>query len=123
MNDKKFSLSDRLRSFRYALNGIRLLFQKEHNARIHLAAAAVVIGAGFVFKINPTEWIAILLCIALVIGMEALNSAIEKLADVVSPQHSAQIKRVKDISAGAVLICAVIALIVGCIVFIPKIWS
>lgn len=117
----KFSIVERLRSFKYAINGLKILFKKEHNARIHLVISLLVIISGFVLNINNIEWLAILMLIGLVISLEAINSAIETLSDFVSPHKSEMIKAVKDLSAGAVLIASIIAVICGSIIFLPKI--
>ena len=120
MKPQKFSLSNRIRSFGYAFKGLRILFKEEHNSRIQLIAAIAVIIAGFVFNISQTEWIAIIFAIGLVLAMEAINSAIEGLADFVSPEKHEMIKKIKDLSAAGVLISALAALIIGLIVFVPK---
>ena len=80
----------------------------------------LVIMAGVLFHISETEWIAVIFAIGLVLAAEAINSAIERLSDVVQPEKDERIRDVKDISAGAVLICAITAAIIGVIVFLPK---
>ena len=117
----KFSIKKRLRSFVYAFNGLRILIREEHNSRIHLFITGCVAVAGWLLKISSIEWITILLCIGLVIALELVNSAIENLANYVSPEKRAIIKKTKDLSAGAVLIGAIIAAIVGVVIFLPKI--
>lgn len=121
MKQQKFSIKNRLKSFKFAFNGLGILWKEEHNSRIHFIATVGVLIAGFVFKISAFEWIAIIFSIGLVFALELINSSIEKLADFVSPNKHDKIKKVKDLSAAAVLICAVAALVVGLIVFIPKI--
>lgn len=121
MKQEKFSIAKRLKSFTYAFSGLRMLFREEHNAWIHLFATVCVIVAGFVFHISPLEWVAVVFAIGLVIGGEAFNTAIEILADVVCPERDERIKKVKDLSAAAVLVSALAALTIGLIVFIPKI--
>lgn len=121
MNNKKFSIKARLKSFRYAFNGIITLLRNEHNARIHLFATVCVIIAGFWLGLSATEWIAIVLSIGFVFSAEAVNSAVEYLADYVSPDYHKLIKHAKDVAAGAVLIAAIAAATVGLIIFIPKI--
>ncbi|MEG2574055.1 MAG: diacylglycerol kinase family protein, partial [Bacteroides sp.] len=81
----------------------------------------LVVIAGCLFHITRNEWIAILLCVALVFAAEAFNTAIERLVNIVSPERNVQAGDVKDIAAGAVLICAIIAAIVGLIIFTPYI--
>ena len=121
MKEKEFSIRDRLKSFIYAFNGIRLLIRTEHNARIHLTAAGVATALGFYFRIQTYEWIAVILCIGSVIAAETFNSALEYLADFVSPEYSSQIGAVKDLSAAAVLFTAITAGCAGAVIFIPKI--
>jgi diacylglycerol kinase len=121
MNQKKFRIGDRLRSFKFAFNGIRVLFFNEHNAWIHLAAALLAIIGGIVFKISFSEWVFIFIAIGLVFTSEAINTSIEKLSDFVSPEKRSSIKEVKDLASAGVLISAITALIIGLIVFVPKI--
>ncbi len=121
MKNDGFTLRKRLRSFKFAFNGIKLLIEKEHNAWIHCFAAVCVIIAGFVFGISKTEWIAVVFAIGTVLAAEAVNSSIEAIADLVSPGYNEAIKRTKDLAAGAVLILAIAAAIVGLIIFVPKI--
>ena len=111
----------RLKSFAHAWNGIRILFGEETNARIHVVIGAVVLLMGLLFNIDRFEWLAILGTIGLVLITEAVNTAIERLSNHVTPERHPQIKVVKDLAAGAVLISAVIAVLVGIIVFGEKI--
>lgn len=120
MKNSGFTFRKRLASFRYAFNGIRLLIQKEQNAWIHCFAAICVIIAGFFFGLSRAEWIAVIIVIGAVLSAEAVNSAIESLADLVSPEYNEAIKNTKDLAAGAVLIMAIAAAIVGFIIFLPK---
>lgn len=108
------------RSFRYAGVGIYNLFRYENNARIHLMACILVIIAGVFFQISPVEWMLIVIQVGLVWAAEAFNTSIEKLADVVSADYHPVIKVVKDTAAAGVLILSVSAVIVGCIIFIPR---
>lgn len=121
MDNKPFSIKDRLRSFRYAFKGVVALFAKEHNARIHAVAAVCAVAAGFIFDISNMEWIAVVIAIGMVMAAEAFNTAIEYLADFVSPGHNEYIGKAKDIAAGAVLILAVCAVVIAMVIFIPKI--
>jgi diacylglycerol kinase len=122
MQEKQpFSILKRLQSFSYAFNGLKILFREEHNAWIHLLAALAAIAAGFFFHISANEWLAIVLSIGLVISAETMNSAIENIADFVSPEKNESIKRIKDLAAAAVLICALTTVVVGLIVFLPKV--
>ncbi|MBU3854709.1 MAG: diacylglycerol kinase family protein [Candidatus Paraprevotella stercoravium] len=121
MKNNGFTLRKRLRSFGYAFHGIRLLITQEANAWIHCFAAVCVVVAGFFFGISMSEWIAVIFAIGMVLAAEAVNSAIEALADRVTQEYDEAIKRTKDLASGAVLILAIAAAIIGCIVFIPKI--
>jgi len=118
---QKFSIKKRLKSFKYAFAGLKALLLFEHNSRIHLVAAVLVILLGILLKISVAEWLFIVLVIGIVFTAELLNSAIEKLADLVSPDHNEQIKRIKDYCAAAVLVSSIAALLIGVIIFIPKI--
>lgn len=121
MDNKPFSIKDRLRSFRYAFKGIVTLFSKEHNAWIHAVATMCVITAGFLFDISRMEWLAVVIAIGMVLAAEAFNTAIEYLADFVSPGYNEYIGKAKDVAAGAVLILAVCAVAIALIIFIPKV--
>ncbi|MCB0476881.1 MAG: diacylglycerol kinase family protein [Crocinitomicaceae bacterium] len=117
----RFSLKKRFQSFPYAMNGVRLLIQNTHNAWVHLFAAVLAIILGFVLEISRGEWMLIIIVIGLVLALEAVNSALEILCDFVSPEKHDQIKKIKDLSAGAVLIAALTSFIVGLMIFLPKI--
>ncbi|GAB4046394.1 diacylglycerol kinase family protein [Spirosoma litoris] len=105
-----------IRSFRFAGQGILDLFRFENNAKVHLLIAGLVVVAGLYLHLNRTEWAIILTQIGLVWAAEAFNTAIEKLCDFVSPGLHPQIKAIKDMSSGAVLILAIVAVIVGLII-------
>lgn len=110
-----------VKSFEYALSGIKTCFKTELNFRIHSALTIVALILSIVFNISANEWIAVCFCIAFVISMEMLNTAIEKLCDVVHKEVHPGIKKVKDIAAGAVFVSAFFSLITGAIIFLPKI--
>lgn len=114
------SLLKRIDSFRYAFKGLAELFARQINARIHLAAAVVAVGAGFYFHISPLEWVALTGCIAAVIALEAINTALEYLTDLVSPDYHPLAGKVKDVAAAAVLVAAAGSVIIGLIIFVPK---
>lgn len=120
MKNNGFTFRKRLKSFVYAFRGIRLLIGREPNARIHCFAAICALVLGFALHISSTEWIAITIVIGLVFAFEATNSSIEALADLVSPEYNEAIKHTKDLAAGAVLLSALSALVVGLLIFIPK---
>ena len=123
MPKEKFSIKKRLQSFQYAFRGLFDFFATEHNARIHLFATVLVVAAGWYFSIYPGEWMAVLICIGMVISAEIINTSIEGICNFISPGKSEKIKKIKDLAAGAVLFVAIIALIVGCIIFGPKIYA
>lgn len=108
-----------IRSFKYAIRGVLLLFKEEQNARVEALIGAVAIALGFGFHIAPTEWMIVVLCIASVLGAEAFNSAIETLCDKVQPEQDPVIARIKDISAGAVLIIAAGSAVISLQLFLP----
>lgn len=110
----------RIRSFGYAFKGLWDLLHHHPNAQIHLLAILVVVTAGFIFGINKYEWLAVLLCCALVLSLEAVNSAVEYLADAISREHHPLLGKAKDIAAAAVLVAAIGAVVVAGIVFLPK---
>ncbi len=113
-------LSKRLQSFVHATRGLLLLFRTEANAQIHLIVLIGVSAAGWFFGLSTSEWIAILLCFALVISFEAINTALEKLTDLASPEVHPLAGAAKDIAAGAVFWSVIIAVIIGLIIFVPK---
>jgi undecaprenol kinase/diacylglycerol kinase (ATP) len=112
-----------LKSFKYAFNGLKVLFKEEHNARIHLTIAILTIIAGFLLNISASEWVAVCILIGLIFSMEIINSVVENICDFVSPDWHASIKRIKDLMAAAVLITAVVSVICGIIIFGPKLFN
>lgn len=117
----KFSWKKRWKSFTYAFNGLKILILYEHNARIHLAIAILVLVAGIFFGLEKNEWLAIVIVVGMVFCAEILNTAIERLCDKISTQTDEKIKVVKDLGAAAVLVCSVVAAVVGIWIFLPKI--
>jgi diacylglycerol kinase len=115
------NLKKTLNSFRYAFQGIGDLFRTQPNSQVHALVSLLVIAAGFFFKIDRTEWLIIVVCIVLVISLEAMNTAIVYLTDLVSPDYHPLAGRTKDVAAGAVLIAAMGTIIVGLLIFLPKI--
>lgn len=115
------SIRKRVRSLKFAGQGLADLIRSQPNARIHLAAGIAVITAGYYYRISGTEWLAVILCISLVFAMEAINTALEYLTDLVSPEHHPLAGKAKDVAAAAVLISAIGAVIVALFVFGPKI--
>lgn len=117
------TMKKRIDSFKYALKGIRTVFRTETNMKIHVLIASLVVVCGFIFSISLTEWMICLLCFGMVISAEMINTALENLVDLVSPEKNKTAGRVKDIAAGAVLVAAVFAAITGLIIFMPKGWE
>ena len=111
----------RYSSVTYAWKGIKTLVRTQHNMRIHLVATVIVVIAGFAFHLHTGRWIALVFAIALVWITEAVNTAIEFLTDIVSPEINPLAGHVKDIAAAAVLLSALAAIIIGCLVFVPEI--
>lgn len=120
MDNKGFTFHKRLASFKYAFQGIWLLLRYEHNAWLHCFIAVCVVVAGFLLDISAMEWSTIVIVCGCVLTAEALNTAIERLADVVSSEYNEAIKKVKDLSAGGVLFMALAAAVTGVIIFLPK---
>ena len=120
---ERFSWKARAKSFTFASRGIWRFFRTEHNAWIHLAATFVIIAFAFLFKLTTIEAICVVFCIAFVWVTEMINTAIEKAMDFISTDRHEQIRNIKDMAAGAVLIASITAVIVGSIIFIPKILS
>jgi len=119
---ERFSFRKRGNSFSHALRGIVYLIKTEHNARVHLAAIIIATVAGAWLRIKPAEWVVIAIVIAFVLVTELLNSAIEKLADLVEPEWNKKVGIIKDYSAGAVLVAAIVSVVAGGVIFLPKIF-
>ena len=115
-------MSRLIRSFGYALSGLRISILEGANFRIHIFCSVLVFIAGLYFNISYAEWLIVLICAGFVLCMEMINTAIEHLCNVVHKEIHPGIKITKDIAAGAVLLSAVIAAICGGIIFIPKIF-
>lgn len=109
-----------LKSFGYACKGLQWIISSQVNFRIHVVATVLVAAASVYFHISTLEWIAVFVCVAIVLSAEAFNSAIELLVDLVSPGSNAQAGRIKDASAAAVLIAAMATVIIGSLIFLPK---
>jgi len=110
-----------INSFKYAFIGIGSAFKSERNMKIHVSIMLLVILMGIFFKITRGEWIICLLCFSSVIGGELFNTAIEITVNLAMPNINPNAKRAKDISAGGVLVCAIISAIIGLVIFIPYI--
>lgn len=116
-------LKARLKSFAYAASGIFVLVRTQANAKIHLAATVLVIIAGFWLHVSPQDWALLVIAMVSVWVAEGINTAIEALVDLVSPEVHPIAGKIKDVAAGAVLIAAIGAAIVGLIIFVPPLRS
>ena len=119
MTPNEFSLRARLKSFVYALRGIQTMLVSQHNAWLHAAATAIVVGSGVGFGIGRVEWLMLIVAVVSVWTAEALNTAFEFLCDVAAPEFHPLVEKAKDVAAGAVLVCAIGAAAIGAIVFAP----
>ena len=108
-------------SFKYAIEGIWTSFKTERNMKIHIFIMILVIIAGIILKINKSEWIICIILFAIVIGSELFNTSIETIVDMVMPEKNEKAKIAKDVSAGAVLVVAIGAAIIGLVIFVPRI--
>ena len=114
-------MKKRFLSFRYAFKGIAFLFRSQPNAWIHLVATAGVIVAGILLHLSTTEWLLIAFAVGFVFSAELFNTAIEELVNLVSPEFHKKAGKIKDLAAGAVLVAAITAVIIGLVVFAPKV--
>lgn len=120
LNHTKLNIKRRIQSFRYAFQGIITLFTTQPNAIIHLIAALVAVAMGLWLGLSSIEWSVLTLTIAVVLSAEAVNTAIEFVVDLVSPDYHPLAGKAKDVAAAAVLILAIAAVIVGILIFLPK---
>lgn len=110
-----------LKSTAYAFAGLKICFANEKNFRIQVVIGILIVIAGFVFQIESHQWLVVLVCAALVLTLEMMNTAIEKLSDLYTTSIHPGIKIIKDVAAGAVLLASLVSAICGCIIFIPRI--
>ncbi|MCT8340996.1 diacylglycerol kinase family protein [Luteirhabdus pelagi] len=113
-------LGKRLKGFRYATIGAIKLLRYEHSIQVQAVIAVLVTIAGFYFDISSTEWMLQVLAIGLVMGIEGVNTAAEEIADFIHPDFHNKIGYIKDVAAGAVFFAAIAAVVVACIIYIPK---
>src|SRR5687767_3307394 len=118
-DERSFKFTGRVRSFRHAIAGITRMIRCQHNAWIHAGATLLVLVAAFLFRVTAADWCWIILAISIVWTAEALNTAFEFLADAASPEFHPLVRDAKDVAAGAVLVTAVAALVIGAIIFWP----
>ena len=122
MKNKKSASPSRLSSFRFAIDGIRTFFLEEPNARVHLLITVVVFIMAGSMRVSSTELILLIIVMGMVWIAEIFNTAIERIMDFISPEQNSKVGAIKDLSAAAVLVAAIIAAATGLIVFIPKIF-
>ena len=122
MQKKEPFIINRLKSVGYAFKGMLILVKTESSIKLQVFIAIIVTIAGFYFEISTIEWIIQIAMIGLVMSIEGVNTAVEYIADFIHPDHHPKIGLIKDISAGAVFIAAVVASIIGLIIYIPKIF-
>jgi len=118
---RPFEFSGRIRSFKYAFRGLRLMIRSQHNAWIHAAATLGAAGMGLGFRLSGPEWCWIILAVAAVWTAEALNTAFEFLADATTREFHPVVGQAKDVAAGAVLVTAIAAAAIGGIIFYPHV--
>lgn len=114
-----FSLAARARSIRYAIDGLSFVLRNEHNARIHVGATFIVFAFGLILDIETNDWLILIVAVISVWFAETINTAFEHLCDVVSPERNVSVRKAKDIAAGAVLITALGAVVIGTIILVP----
>ena len=119
---KTFSTKDRLKSFVYAWDGIKTMYQTEHNLYIHTALTVIAFILAWVLSIPAIEWMALTIVMGMVWVAEIFNTVIEKIMDFIITEKHPLVKKIKDMAAAAVLITALTAVIVGGLIFIPKIF-
>lgn len=122
MPKKESFLLKRIKSVGYALKGAYLLITTEASLKVQFFIGVIMTIAGFYYHLSPIEWVIQILTIALIMAIEGLNTAIEEMADFVHPEYHKKIGLIKDLAAGAVFIFAIAAVIIGCIIYIPKIF-
>jgi len=117
---KRFSIIGRAKSFKHAFRGISILLKTQPNFWIHIIAGIIVVKLGLWLHISEGEWAILVLAIGIVLAAEAFNTAIEIDIDLTSPEYHPYARDTKDVAAGAVLITVIVAIVVGCIIFVPK---
>lgn len=122
MNKKDSFVVSRIKSVGYAFKGALFLLKTEPSIKVQFGIGIILTIAGFYYDISTTEWLIQFLAIGLVISTEGVNTAIEELANFIHPEHHKKIGIIKDIAAGAVFIASVFAIVVGFIIYIPKIF-
>ena len=122
IQDKRF-VSGRIKSIGFAVKGAYKLITTEHSVMVQFSLMILMILAGFYFEISREEWMLQILAFGLVLAIEGLNTAVEKIADFIHPEFHNRIGFIKDIAAGAVLFAAFSAMAVGALIYVPKIFN
>lgn len=122
MNKKESFITNRIKGIGYAFKGAYLLVTTEASVKVQFSIGILMTFAGFYYQISTTEWMLQTLTIALIMAIEGINTAIEEIADFIHPEFHNKIGLIKDLAAGAVFLFAIAAAIVGCIIYIPKIF-
>ena len=113
--------TDRIKSFGYAIRGVKIGWRQPH-IRVHFFAVLLVVALGFILKVSYLEWLVLILCFAMVIAAELFNTAVETLSDRVTKEQDPLIGQTKDLAAGAVLITSIGAAIIGVFIFLNNVW-
>lgn len=121
--NKKFDAKNYWESQLYAISGLQLIVKNERNFRYQLVFSILVVIAGFVFRISHADWVAVAVVIAIVLVSEAFNSVVEAICDTISKDYRINIRYAKDVSAGAVLVSALVAVFAGILIFLPYVWE
>lgn len=109
-----------IKSFKYAIDGIKEAFQSEKNMRVHFAFTIIAIILGIILKLSSVEWAILTITIGLVLMLEFINTSLEQIVDIVSPEIKEKAKIAKDVAAAGVLISAIVAVLIGIFLFVPK---
>ena len=120
MPGNSFSFRGRLNSFKHAFRGIAWVIRTQHNMWIHLVIGSIAVLFAWIWDFSRAEWLILILTIGAVLITEMINSAIEESIDLMSPEYHIHAKRAKDASAGAVLLTCIMAVMIGIILFLPK---
>lgn len=112
-----------LKSFKYSFKGLAIVFKEEQNFRIHLIFVVFVVVFMILFKVSVIEVLILIICMALVIIAELINSIFERIVDILKPRIHSYAEVVKDMMAATVLVAAVAAIVIGLVIFAPKIWD
>jgi diacylglycerol kinase (ATP) len=122
MNNKESFFINRIKSIGYAFKGAYYLISREASIKVQFIIGLIITIAGFYFELSATEWIIQILVLAVIMAFEGVNTAIETIADFIHPEFHKKIGLIKDISAGAVFIFAIAAILIGLIIYLPKIF-